>query len=82
MSDEGWNKAKDEEWTEIPNGYSPLNPEWVRFLIGQPETGQGYQIVNVTLIDGNNFRATVLNCKLIDTLIDANMIKNIKVERA
>ena len=32
-----------------------LSEKWVPRLVGQPETGMGYQVVTVSLIDGQKF---------------------------
>lgn len=39
--------------------------EWVDYLMAQPETGMGYWIVSVRLIDGRSFDRVVVNDGLI-----------------
>ena len=74
-----WKKAVRGDWSEVPEGYSPLNPGWVKWLMTQPESGMGYHVEDVDLINDQVVRATVVNCKMIDVLLDVNMIRNIRV---
>ena len=43
-----------------------LTEKWVTELIGKPETGMGYQIVSVVLMDGRLFEQVII----IDGLIN------------
>jgi hypothetical protein len=37
-----------------------LSSKWCHYLLGQPETGMGYQVVTVTLKDGRRFEQAVV----------------------
>ena len=44
-----------------------LPPEWIATLVKMPETGMGYQKVDITLLDGSVLRsALVYNCEILD----------------
>lgn len=38
-----------------------LTPVWTRRLLDEPETGMGYQIVTVTLRNGDRYNQVVVN---------------------
>jgi hypothetical protein len=42
-----------------------LPKKWCEYLLKQPESGMGYQIVTVTLRDGNEFEAAVSGCQIM-----------------
>jgi hypothetical protein len=50
----------------IPDGDHRLPEKWAHWLAGQPETGMGYQVVDVTLSDGSIIRdVAVVQSELI-----------------
>jgi len=54
-----------------------LNKAQQDLLITMPETGMGYQIVDITMKDGSIYKSkTVLNCQFLE--IDKN--DNIKID--
>ena len=38
-----------------------LSPHWAQYLVSQPETGMGYQIVTVKLRDGRKYKQTIID---------------------
>ena len=61
-----------------------LPPRWQHLLVGLPETGMGYQIVDITMNDGTSFeRKTVLNCSTVELApgedLDAEQIMDIEL---
>jgi len=59
-----------------------LSQNWIEMLQNLPETGMGYQIVNLILANGKVFNdVTVLNCSIaiLDEEIDATQIENIEL---
>lgn len=59
-----------------------LSENWIKKLQELPETGMGYQIVNLTLTNGKVFnKITVLNCSIaiLEEKIDVSQIKNIEL---
>jgi hypothetical protein len=42
-----------------------LTERWIRYLLAQPETGMGYQIVSVVLKDGRKFDQVVVDSGFI-----------------
>ena len=42
-----------------------LSDRWVNYLVGQPESGMGYQEIKATLTNGEVHDAVVLNCSAI-----------------
>jgi hypothetical protein len=47
----------------------PLPEKWSKFLGGQPETGMGFQDVEVTLTDGRKVDGIVLNGEKFESLV-------------
>ena len=58
-----------------------LSQDWIDYLITQHESGMGYQLVDVTFMDGTVVeRAIVLNCQfLMADGVEGKSIKDIKV---
>ena len=51
-----------------------LSEKWAPVLLAQPETGMGYQIASVSLLDGRRFdRVTIVG----GTITDVNGVKEI-----
>lgn len=51
-----------------------LSDKWTRFLVSQPETGMGYQVVSVVLNDGTRYDRVVVNAGYITQIKDMETI--------
>ena len=47
-----------------------LNEKWQEHLKGLPESGMGFQIVKITLFDGRQVIASVINCEQLNVAPD------------
>ncbi|KKN13897.1 hypothetical protein LCGC14_1001660 [marine sediment metagenome] len=59
-----------------------LSENWIKKLQELPETGMGYQLVDLTLINGKIFKyAIVLNCSIVilEEKIDVSQIEKIEL---
>lgn len=58
-----------------------LDGKWTEQLKKSPETGMGYQMVNVNMEDGSQIKTTVLNCEhlLVEKDFSPSSIKSIDV---
>lgn len=70
---------------KVTNRSSTSLPDsWSKFLANEPETGMGFQKVNITLNDGSNFRdVVVMNGQHIPVCpegLDVSKIAEIKVD--
>jgi len=45
--------------------YKAVSDRWADYLVNQPETGMGYWVVSVTLIDGRRYDRMVINGGLV-----------------
>lgn len=66
-----------------------LSKKWCEFLVQQPETGMGYQVVSVDLYDGRRFDDVIVDSGYITQIRGINdvpfedaQIKNITVTHA
>ena len=51
-----------------------LSNKWIEYLTDQPESGMGHQKVTITLKDGTEHKATIINCSAVMS-VDGNIGK-------
>ena len=49
-----------------------LSKKWIEYLTNQPESGMGYQKTKITLKNGKEHEATIINCSSILS-VDGNI---------
>lgn len=60
-----------------------LDEKWQKFLANEPETGMGFQEVNLSMQDGSFEKSIVLNGKhlMVDKTFPVGSIKSMEVSR-
>ncbi|MFA7219320.1 MAG: hypothetical protein WC119_02315 [Synergistaceae bacterium] len=58
-----------------------LDGKWTDQLKKSPETGMGYQMVNIVMEDGSQIKSTVLNCEhiMVENDFQLGKIKSLDV---
>jgi hypothetical protein len=51
-----------------------LSPKWASVLIAQPETGMGYQIATISLVDGRRFSRVTLVGGLVTKVGESDIV--------
>lgn len=68
----GWYKGKDEKWHKKIK----LKKEWIKFLLAHPETGMGYQKVDVLLKDGRKLEKVIVhNAEMLELPIGSENVE-------
>lgn len=59
-----------------------LPQKWSEFLTSQPETGMGFQDIEITLTDGSKISGIALNAEFVETVASFNvdMISDMRVK--
>ena len=59
-----------------------LSQEWIDYLVLEPESGMGYQVVDITFTDGAQLEnCIVMNCQHLDIPDSDKTISDIKVRK-
>lgn len=56
-----------------------LPEKWCKYLAKQPETGMGYQIVEITYANGTKHLVSIICSEETDAFIDINNIQSMRV---